>query len=231
MAFSKKSLTILNGEARISDKRVAEALGYREIGSLHRVLVRNRVELASYGELYTTAEMPEKGTGRPIINYLLTEEQAVLLCMFSRTKKAALARKKIIEVFTAWRRNQIAPPPQSMPAREPIAVLHERRTAITGMVGTYSAATVPMELISSLPIWPSGRRPYWWYDEEVRELLTRTHRQMIQKEALALCIDKYGAKRSASKTGLNRYWIRLDRVFGNNHTRAVRNLERQWGDL
>lgn len=227
MAFSQKSLTILNGEARISDKRVAEALGYTRVDNLHKAITRNREELASYGELHTMAEIPD-GRGRPIINYLLTEEQAVLLCMFSRTKKAAQARKKIIRVFTAWRRGQELPSPQQ-PEHEPIAVLHERRTAITGLHGTYSAATIPASLISSLPVWPSGRRTYWWYDEEVREFVTRNHRQRIQKDVLEECIARYGVKRSPSKTGLNRYWIKLDRVFGNNNTRAVRNLEKSMG--
>jgi hypothetical protein len=38
----------------------------------------------------------------------LNEAQALLVCLFSRTGKAAEVRRALIEVFTAWRRGQLA---------------------------------------------------------------------------------------------------------------------------
>lgn len=36
--------------------------------------------------------------------YYLNEEQALLVCMFSRTERAAAVRKEVIEVYMAYRR-------------------------------------------------------------------------------------------------------------------------------
>lgn len=39
--------------------------------------------------------------------YYLNEEQALLICMFSRTPKAAAVRREVILVFTAGRRGDL----------------------------------------------------------------------------------------------------------------------------
>lgn len=45
---------------------------------------------------------------RQYTEYWLNETQAVLVCVLSRTERAAEVRRALIAVFTAWRRGQLA---------------------------------------------------------------------------------------------------------------------------
>lgn len=45
--------------------------------------------------------------GRPALVYYLNEEQALLLCMFSRTEIAKAVRAEVIRVFQAYRRGEL----------------------------------------------------------------------------------------------------------------------------
>lgn len=69
--------------------------------------------------------------------------------------------------------------------------------------------------LSHLPIWKNGRRPAWWHDLEIREFLTRAHRQM----SILLCAQK-GRERFGSrcpkKSAIHVYWQRLDEVLAEN---------------
>jgi len=49
--------------------------------------------------------------GRPGTAYHLNEEQALLICMLSRTERAKQVRAEVIRVFAAWRRGQRGPGP------------------------------------------------------------------------------------------------------------------------
>lgn len=72
------------------------------------LIVANKIELEGFGLLRPTPANPGK-VGRPAYQYHLNEQQALLVCMFSRTEKAAAVRKEVIEVFTAYRRGQLQP--------------------------------------------------------------------------------------------------------------------------
>lgn len=63
----------------------------------------NRAELETHGPL--RMELIQSA-GRPSTAYYLNEEQALLVCMFSRTDKAAAVRKLVIDTFMAVRRGQ-----------------------------------------------------------------------------------------------------------------------------
>ena len=54
----------------------------------------------------------------------MNEPQALLLCLFSRTEKAAEVRRTVIAVFSAWRRGQLAP------SRQPTDLSRAQRKAI-----------------------------------------------------------------------------------------------------
>lgn len=108
--LSERCLTVIEGAALIADSHVQQVLGYGRINDLHRVIRKNEDELGSYGGVFCqTGKKPPAGSkgGRPTVAYFLTEERALLVCIFSRTPKAAEARRLIVEVFMRWRRSQL----------------------------------------------------------------------------------------------------------------------------
>jgi phage anti-repressor protein len=102
-ALTVSDLTVVDGGARISDAKLMEALGFGRIDELRRLIQRHREELEAYGAILQIEGVSRQsdgkiGRGRPTLTYMLTEEQALLVCMFARTEKAAAARRMIIEV-------------------------------------------------------------------------------------------------------------------------------------
>jgi len=66
------------------------------------LILPNREELSRYGILRQV--VAKTGSrGRPASSFHLNEDQAALVCMFSRTEKAADVRQEIIRVFRAYR--------------------------------------------------------------------------------------------------------------------------------
>lgn len=63
-----------------------------------------------------------------------------------------------------------------------------------------------------LPLLPHGRRPAFWQDGEVRDLLTSLHRRVGVTEALRQCEVLFGERRTPSRSSLHRYWINLDQI-------------------
>lgn len=99
----------IEGEARVLDTDLALQLGMTEPRFIRKDLIEaNRSELEGFGIL---REVPTNTgqRGRPGRSFYLNEEQAVLVVMFSRTSKAAEARREVIRVFTAWRRGELTP--------------------------------------------------------------------------------------------------------------------------
>jgi hypothetical protein len=101
-------------EPRVRDLALAKTLGFDRPANIRNVIRRHKDELASYGQIVTIEDgvcfnlkqnTQPRGKGRPGVEYWLNEEQALLVCMFARTANAAAARKVIIDVFMAWRRN------------------------------------------------------------------------------------------------------------------------------
>ena len=99
--------TTINHEPRILDIKIAEALGMVQPLNIRATIEANKAELALHGEVFTQSVKTSKSGGRPSSAYYLNEAQAILLCMFSRTEKAAIVRKGVIEVFMAWRKGQL----------------------------------------------------------------------------------------------------------------------------
>lgn len=63
--------------------------------------------------------------------------------------------------------------------------------------------------LTNQPIWPNGRRPPWWHDMEVREFLTRSHRQMSLVRCQKMGAARFGG-RCPKKAAIHLYWMRLD---------------------
>lgn len=107
---SVSDLKLLDTEPRVQDLTIAEALEFAQPRDIRKLIDRNRAELAHHGEICATVAQnyDAQGRGRPGNEYWLNEPQSLLICMFSRTDKAAGVRAEIIQVFMAWRRGQAA---------------------------------------------------------------------------------------------------------------------------
>lgn len=130
-------LTVIDNHARIPDTRIQELLQYGRIEELRRVIEKNLEELESFGGVFRQfGGKPPVGSkgGRPTLIYMLTEEQALLVCMFSRTPKAMEARRMIVDVFMQWKRGQTMPPAPSegmtIPKDDYIALLTDHNTLL-----------------------------------------------------------------------------------------------------
>jgi hypothetical protein len=121
-------LHVLDRAPRILDIKLAEALGFERPRTVRQLIERNMEELSRYGEVCCTAQQTSPRGGRPTSSYWLNEPQSVLICMFSRTDKAAEVRETVIKVFVAWRRGQLSetPTPGHAPA---VATYHDRPLA------------------------------------------------------------------------------------------------------
>lgn len=106
-------LKLLDTEPRVQDLHLAEALEFAQPYDIRKLIKRNDGELTKYGEVFATVAKTLPNGGRPTEEYWLNEPQCVLVCMFSRTDKAADVRKEIIDVFLAWRRGRL---PDGAPA-------------------------------------------------------------------------------------------------------------------
>lgn len=85
------------------DLDLAERLRISEPRNIRVNIEENRAELEGFGGvLMQRVKISAKG-GRPGTEFWLNESQALLLCMFSRTAKAAEVRREVIQVFTAYR--------------------------------------------------------------------------------------------------------------------------------
>ena len=88
---------------RIHDLRLANVLGFERPRDIRKIIERNLQEIETYGGCATVAQTPGPLGGRPTREFWLSEEQALLVTMFSRTARAAEARREIIRVFLAYR--------------------------------------------------------------------------------------------------------------------------------
>lgn len=115
-ALSIADIHSFNDEPRVLDLRLAEALGFERARDVRKLIERNMEELESHGLICAMVaqikpdENNPRGAGKPGTEYHLNETQALLVCMFSRTVKAAEVRRLLIEVFMAWRKGELAPP-------------------------------------------------------------------------------------------------------------------------
>lgn len=101
--------TTINHEPRVLDTTLAKALGFSRDRDIRKIIERNQPELETYGTIATRWRDAQIGSGatRKVTEYFLNEGQAILIAVFSRTPKAAEVRKEVIEVFMAYRRNQL----------------------------------------------------------------------------------------------------------------------------
>ena len=101
------TLTTINEEPRVLDTDLAEALGMAKPAMVRQnVILPNRAELEGFGPLGAVAS---KSRGQHFTVFYLNEEQALLVCLLSRTEKAKAVRAEVIRVFTAYRKGHLQP--------------------------------------------------------------------------------------------------------------------------
>ena len=111
---SNQSLTIndlqvIEDEPRIKDIVLGERLGFNRAVKIKDIIKRNIQELQGFGAFPQFGETMKVGcVNRKIMTYYLNEAQALLLCMFSRTAKAAQVRKELIDVYMTYRTRGLA---------------------------------------------------------------------------------------------------------------------------
>lgn len=100
---------IIEDEPRVLDTDLAASLGMKRADRIRdRVIAPNRAEFDGLGNL-PSAVTNSGARGRPGTAYYLNEEQALLVCMLSRTPQAKQVRAEVIRVFVAWRRGELGP--------------------------------------------------------------------------------------------------------------------------
>lgn len=111
--------TEIDSEPRVLDVLLGERLGMAQPRNLRTKIKENSDELSLYGKVCTVSVQTSAAGGRPGTAYYLNEPQALLICMFANTAKAAQVRKMLIDVFMEYRRSQGMVKVQA----------HERRTS------------------------------------------------------------------------------------------------------
>ncbi|MGH7027831.1 hypothetical protein [Brevundimonas sp.] len=220
-ALTTTDLALMAGEPRVTALRLAETLGFEREDYVRRLISRHREEVLTWGVLHQTDGKPSARGGRPLKTYWLTEPQALLVCMFARTEKAAAVRKQVIEVFLAWRHGELdesaARPSHRIPDQWE-RMSHRLGHAKVAM--DFNGEARPEALVRSvsrLPIWQTGHRPRWWSDADVRTCVILMHRQMQLDQVVAVITERYGEERAPSRSSIHRFWLRLDALNGRGH--------------
>lgn len=112
------NLTIqdFNGEPRMRDIDIAEALGYERQYDIREMINRVSERLAGFGEVvFRSVRKTSKG-GRPTKECWLNEHQTFYICTQSKTENAFAITRQIINLFVAWRNGRLNEQPE-MPSR------------------------------------------------------------------------------------------------------------------
>ena len=220
-------LHVMAAEPRVRDLELGERLGLGQPRDIRKLIYRNADELGRHGPLLQSEAMVAIGSGarRATTEYLLTEGQALLVCMVARTPKAAEVRRQVIEVFLAWRRGELQAAPRGEvapiaggdPVVAQLARLTERLDALEGLGqrlrdGDHGARALAL---THADVWAElrpGRRPQAFGDVEVRQHILMTHRQGRIDDVLAGMRERFGPTRTPSRSTLHRWWVRLDEL-------------------
>lgn len=98
------NIEVIDNEPRIKDVVLGERLGLKKTRDVRVVIKSNMAELLAYGcAPLVTAHEKIGFVTRQTEAYYLNEPQALLICMFSRTQKAAAVRKELVDVYMAYR--------------------------------------------------------------------------------------------------------------------------------
>jgi prophage antirepressor-like protein len=207
-ALTVRDLTVTGAEPVILDSVLAERLGFDRVRKIRELIRRNMDELEVYGRVSPHGgAKPPKGSqgGRPEEGFYLNEPQALLICMFSRTEKAAEVRRQVIGVFMAWRRDELK-------ARGPVKAepVLRQQEVLRGVIAHQQFMDSETSCRALAHLWPAGRKPKFWGDFEVRRALIVNHRQMTIEQLRRQLVTEVGVKRVPSPSAIHRFWQWLD---------------------
>ncbi|QBR34855.1 hypothetical protein ETW23_00390 [Leisingera sp. NJS201] len=108
------NLTIqdFNGEPRMRDLDIAEALGYSRARDFRQLLDRCAEALRGFGEVICGTVPHIKMRGRDPKEYWLNEHQTFYICTQSKTDNAFAITRQIINLFVAWRNGRLNEQPE-----------------------------------------------------------------------------------------------------------------------
>lgn len=98
------------------------------------------------------------------------------------------------------------------PVTDPIAILQGLAAAAEDAATAEALEAGIAALRASGPRRPlAGRRPRWWSDQPVRELVIARYREARLDEVVAEVAAQFGAARAPSRSSVGRVWQRIDR--------------------
>lgn len=101
-----------NGEPRMRDTDIAEALGYARPRDFRELLGRCRERLNGFGEIICRKVRHIHNRGRDPKEYWLNEHQAFYIATQSKTDNAFAVTQQIIKLFVAWRNGRLNAQPE-----------------------------------------------------------------------------------------------------------------------
>lgn len=104
------SIQDFDGEPRMRDIEIAEALGFGRGRDLRKLIDRSVARLEEFGLIIraTVARIDQPGPNPEV--YWLNEHQAFYICTQSKTEKAFEVTREIITLFVAWRNGHLPAP-------------------------------------------------------------------------------------------------------------------------
>lgn len=223
-ALTIRDLEVVAGEPRVADIVLGERLGFDRPRDIRKIIARNQGELHRFGFCATVAQNHGGGRGRPGRQYWLNEGQALLICMFSDTDRAADVREQLIKVFMAWRRGELVEGSRDGGATPlpPMAAAIEALVAQTQRLVAYldnherlnaqgAAAAIQHAAIVTRPGYK--RLSSIELDPEVAGYAAAYHRAMTIHEAVERIALAVGKERAPSRSALQRHWMKLDRQY------------------
>jgi hypothetical protein len=224
LALCSADLREFEGEPRVMDVRLGEALGMAQPLNIRKVIEKNAAELARYGPIHAAREMVLLGSGarREVTVYYLDEPQTLLICMLSRAPNAPDAREQMIRLCMAYRHGKLVAAAPTLTdiafdAMERRIEKLERLFDHQKMIETPEFAKV---VRYSPPVMrmlrPDGgkrrqRNPKHYSVPGAREMVISLHRQCTLDEA-TLEINAALGERTISRSALQREWTKLDDV-------------------
>lgn len=91
----------IDGEQRMRDIDIAEALGFERPRKIRDIIARKFKTLEGYGKVCTNVVRTSAKGGRPAKVYYLNLSQAVYICTQSETARALEITKLVIDAFVA----------------------------------------------------------------------------------------------------------------------------------
>jgi hypothetical protein len=141
------TITVMDNEARVLDTALAEQLGMSAVRNIRSDIIEpNREELEACGTL--CSQRLQTG-GRPANAFYLNRQQALLVCILSKTEKAKAVRAEVIRRFDAY---------EELTRPAPVPVEPVFQVPQTFSEALRLAAPVP----SSVPRGPCPGRPGVW---------------------------------------------------------------------